>query len=152
MCAIIDANTVREVFGPNRPPAGKKFFDWINNGKGLLVVGGKLNNELDKSSQSYRQWAQEAKRRGVLIEETKSKIDKGKEELLAKRVCKSDDLHILALARVSGARLLYSNDKNLQADFKNKELIDNPRGKVYSTLKCDNFSESHQKLLSQSKC
>ena len=61
---------------------------------------------------------------------------------------KSDDPHIIALAQVSGARLLYSNDKSLQQDFKNKDLINNPRGKVYITNECrGNFSSGHKKLL-----
>ena len=52
-----------------------------------------------------------------------------------------------ALAKISGARLLYSNDKDLHQDFKDKNLIDNPRGRVYSTLESKNFSVSHSRLL-----
>ena len=61
--------------------------------------------------------------------------------------CRSDDPHVLALAIVSGARLLYSNDAALQRDFKDKRLIDSPRGKVYSTLEGNNFQRAHQRLL-----
>lgn len=43
----------------------------------------------------------------------------------------SDDAHILALARVSSARLLCSWDQNLHADFCNAAIISKPRGKVY---------------------
>ena len=40
----------------------------------------------------------------------------------------SDDEHVIALAKVSGARLLYTNDNDLQADFTNTILIkDLPR-------------------------
>ena len=53
------------------------------------------------------------------------------ETALAEQIV-SDDPHVLALARVSGARLLYTNDANLMADFKNKRLIDDPRGSVYT--------------------
>ena len=56
MCAIIDANVVHEVFAPNLPPAGKRFFAWLNKGSGRLVVGGKLLEELERHS-DFRQWA-----------------------------------------------------------------------------------------------
>ena len=45
----------------------------------------------------------------------------------------SDDPHVLALARWSRVRLLYTGDPGLIADFKNKRLVDSPRGKVYSS-------------------
>ena len=45
---------------------------------------------------------------------------------------RSDDPHVLALARWTGVRLLYTGDQNLIADFKDKQFIDHPRGKVYS--------------------
>ena len=55
------------------------------------------------------------------------------EDILVERgVCQSNDQHVIALAIVSGARLLYSNDRRLQRDFKDRRLID-PPGKVYST-------------------
>ena len=32
MCAIIDANVVHEVFGPDQSPAGRKFRNWVDQG------------------------------------------------------------------------------------------------------------------------
>ena len=55
--------------------------------------------------------------------------------------------HLLREAQVSGARLLYSNDRALQGDFKNRRLIDNPRGRVYSTRENKRFTESRKRLL-----
>jgi len=54
---------------------------------------------------------------------------------------------IVALAQVSGARLLYSNDRNLQQDFGNKAFIDKPRGKVCSTLESGDLTKVHKGLL-----
>ncbi len=54
MCAIVDANVVDEVFGEKRPPAGEKFFDWLTVGNGRLVVGGRLLEELDRSSEEFK--------------------------------------------------------------------------------------------------
>lgn len=45
---------------------------------------------------------------------------------------RSDDPHVLALARVSGARLLATKDGDLITDFKNSSIVNSPRGKVYT--------------------
>ena len=79
--------------------------------------------------------------------ENKHEVDTQTEELKDDGEYKSDDPHILALAQVSGVRLLYTNDRPLHGDFGNKRLIDNPRGKVYSTLKNKNFTNIHRALL-----
>ena len=145
MCAILDANVAAEVFRPNRPEAGVAFFNWIQDGIGRLVVGGKLLEELNRTS--ARKWAQQALNAGLIRSVSASKVDTVTETLRNEDSCSSDDPHVIALAQVSGARLLYSNDKNLQRDFKNKTLIDGPRGKVYSTLKDQSFTNSHRKIL-----
>ena len=63
----------------------------------------------------------------------------------------SNDAHVIALAQLSGARLLYTNDGDLQKDFRNKNLVDNPEGKVYSTEAEKNpnkeFRPAHKRLL-----
>ena len=147
MCAILDANVSSEVFGHNRPQAGKGFFDWINSGSGRLVVGGKLLDELKRSSEGFRTWAVQARLAGRMTEENKREVGTRTAELQRGGEYKSDDLHILALAQVSEVRLLYSNDGDLQQDFGNKRLIDNPRGKVYSTRKNTSFTTTHKSLL-----
>lgn len=147
MCAIIDANVAAEVFGPHPGQAGEKFFDWINTGSGRLVVGGKLHEELEASSQGFREWAQEAILAGRITRCNNDSVNAKMEKLQSANSCRSNDAHIIALAQVSGARLLYSNDANLQRDFKDKNLIDSPRGKIYSTLSNENFQDSHRRLL-----
>ena len=131
MCAIVDANVASEVFGPSPQPAGEKFFEWVNKGSNRLVAGGKLLEELDRSSEDFRVWASMAIGAGKMRIASKIDVDAKTDQIQGEGVCQSDDPHILALAQVSGARLLYSNDRALQQDFKDKdkELIDNPRGK-----------------------
>ena len=51
-----------------------------------------------------------------------------KEATLAGKI-ESDDEHILAVALLSGCRLLFSSDAALINDFKNAALV-SPRGKV----------------------
>ena len=69
------------------------------------------------------------------------------EELRRRDVCRSDDEHVVALALVSGARLLYTNDAALIDDFKNREVVAAPRGKVYTTVKDDRVTKTHRRLL-----
>lgn len=151
MCAILDANVVHEVFGSSRPTAGKGFFDWIDVGRGHLVVGGKLHKELTRHSRFYK-WAQRARQSGRLRLANDGKVDARTEELRRDEACKSDDPHIIALAQVERVRLLYSNDRDLQRDFRNKALIDNPRGSVYTTRVNKEFTPDHKKLLQRVYC
>ena len=140
MCAILDNNVVHEVFGSNRPPAGVKFFNWINSGPGHLVVGGKLLEELSKNH-NFRKWLQQAFSSGRASNPGDERVEDVINDLIKAASCESNDHHVIALAQLSNARLLYSGDGDLQQDFKNKELIDNPRGKVYS-------APTHERLLS----
>ena len=150
MCAIIDSNIVHEIFGESRPEAGKKFLNWIESGKVQLVVGGTLFQELKGASQNFRKWTKSAFSTGKIILENGERVMEREKELQETKVCSSNDLHIIALAQLSGARLLYSNDKKLQQDFKNRQLINNPRGKIYSTNDGrEAFSSGHKNLLSR---
>ncbi len=143
MCAIVDANVAREVFGHPRPGAGAEFFKWINQEGGRLVAGGKLLEELNRTS--AREWARQAMIAGWIRNVDDSEVDARATEL--RDSCISDDPHVIALAQVSGARLLYSNDGDLHRDFGNKKLVDGPRGKVYSTRDDKSFRDHHRRLL-----
>lgn len=139
MCAIIDANVISEVFRSEslgekgaRPQAGKQFFDWLYLKPERLVIGGsKLRKELN--SESFLIWMQEADRsgNGKPREYDDKEVDKKAKELRDQKACKSDDEHIIALAQISKARLLYSKDKTLHKDFKNSTLLDDPMGKIF---------------------
>ena len=147
MCAIVDANVAREVFGPSPQPAGERFFEWLEKGSGRLVAGGKLLEELEASTKDFTKWASEAKASGKMRIIDEAKVDARTDQVRRAGVCESDDPHILALAQVSGARLLYTNDGDLQQDFKKKQLIDNPHGRVYSTRKSKKVTSTHKRLL-----
>ncbi|MCY4001481.1 MAG: hypothetical protein OXF84_11845 [Bacteroidetes bacterium] len=150
MCAIIDANAVHEVFGDENHEAGLQFRRWIYSGRGRLVVGGRLTAELSRASVKFRHWVTTVQSQGKILRKPDDTVNQREMELTDEGCCQSDDPHIIALAQVSGARLLYSNDKSLQQDFKNKDLINNPRGKVYTTNESrGNFSSGHKKLLAR---
>lgn len=161
MCAIVDTNVVHEVFGRQPTDAGEGFFRWLNSGKGKLVLGGKLKEELmgkkpkkgEKLKEEvngvseFRVWAAQNNLSGKLINADDNRVDQETEKVRSSGKLKSDDPHIIALAQVSGARLLFSNDIKLHKDFKNRNFIDEPPGKVYSTVKNKDFTESKKRLL-----
>ena len=151
MCAIVDANAAHQVFGENRPSAGIEFFNWISYGTGSLAIGGKLRKELDQIS-SFGDWLNEAIQSGRVILAEDNMVLAEAMNLSDSGLCQSDDAHVIALARLSGARLLFSNDSKLQRDFKDKKLIDEPRGSVYSTLKNRNVTSTHKNLLRKNVC
>lgn len=153
MCAIVDAQVSHEVFGANGPLAGIKFFAWIiDQESSRLVAGGKLMDELMNSGDGFRKWAKQALLSGRLIMLNDMRVNKMAARIEAEEEIKSDDPHVLAVARISGARLLFSNDHRLHKDFTNNKLINNPRGKIYSTLKNRQFTTEHRRLLSRNAC
>ena len=146
MCAILDANVTSEVFGNTRTPAGQKFREWLDHGRSSLVMGGKLADELTHDGR-FRAWSETAIQYGRLQLVDGAKINERAAELHRKNACISDDEHVIALAQLSGARLLFSNEPNLHKDFKSKILIDEPRGKVFSTKDGKEFTSGHKRLL-----
>ena len=161
MCVIVDASVAAEVFSSkNQVEAGKEirhagteFRNWVTRRKGQIVVGGKLLKELHRTSAKQRlpEWI----KAGWIVRVNGTKVDATEKELLNERenygpgpnTCISNDAHVIALAQVSGARLLYSNDVKLHKDFKNKNLINNPPGKIYSTRESTKFTTGHENLL-----
>ena len=146
MCAILDNSVVHKVFGENRSEAGEAFFNWINSGKGSLVVGGKLLEELD-GTVAFQKWRTQAIQAGRIRLVDDQDVENKTELLIKKETFRSNDQHIVALAQVSGARFLYSDDGDLHEDFKNDRLINRPRGVVYSTRNSDNLTPAHRNLL-----
>ena len=146
MCAILDANVAWQVFGADRPPAGRAFFDRIDSGRVRLVVGGLLRRELDRS-EVFQKWRRQAELAGRITLLNDDAVDETARQLEQENACRSDDEHVVAIARLSGARLLYSNDVALQDDFTDKALVDRPRGKVYSTRIHQDLTATHRRLL-----
>lgn len=151
MCAIVDANVASAIFRPDRSDAASAFFEWINAGPGRLVVGGKLRAELGLLD-SFSKWQREAILAGRVRNYSDDEVKAQTHIVKNTGLCQSDDEHIIALAQVSGARLLYSHDKRLHDDFGNSELIKKPRGKVYSTLTGPKLRDSHKQLLRKNSC
>ena len=151
MCAILDNDVVHEVFGDRRSPAGQAFFDWIDSGRGRLIGGGRLLKELARN-ESFGSWWRDAVLAGLATRVGDEAVEAETVRLTERKACGSNDEHVIALAVIGAARLLYSNDRKLQSDFKDRRLIDRPPGKVYSTLRGDAFTKNKRQLLAGSSC
>lgn len=145
MCIIIDANKMGGFLTepPNQAAAAAPIHDWLRKKGGKIVysTGGKFAAEVrGRAQERLTLYARSGQ--AIQIDARRFQDD---ESSLANDGIKSDDPHVLALARESGARLLYTDDADLMDDFKDKRFIDKPRGKVYR-------NQTHVGLLTKSTC
>ena len=148
MCAIVDKNVVGEVFTHNQSEAGKMFLQWVNSGQSRLVVGGHLLYELSQCARA-NDWIKEALNRGTARRINAGRVTTREKLLKQNNRLRSNDSHVIALAQLSGARLLYSNDKKLSRDFLDSNLVHSPRGDVYTTVNDESkqFTQDHAEIL-----
>ena len=86
MCAILDANAVGQVFGTDRPSAGRAFFEWLDIGRGRLVLGGQLLRELDRNA-AFKQWRLQAVLAGRVTLLNDDTIDAKANQLAQENTC-----------------------------------------------------------------
>ncbi|MEQ8443002.1 MAG: hypothetical protein RIM33_14790 [Alphaproteobacteria bacterium] len=125
---IIDANRAGDFSGMINECA-KIILLRIAQKKVKVAVGGQLMQELSRTA--LRGFLLEWSRNGQLrrIDETDINHEL---HLLAGAHLVSNDIHVIALARASRTRLVFTDDNNLITDFKNTLLI-SPKGKVICT-------------------
>ncbi len=147
MCAIVDNNVGHEVFGTHdtQTPAGKLFLDWLDSGRGVLVVGGHLRRELGEYRR-FQLWLETAVQFGRARQIDDAQVDREADEMISHGI-RSNDPHILALARISGARLLFTNDRDLQQDFGDSAIVQGTRGRIYTTVERSDVRRTHRQLL-----
>ena len=155
MCAIIDNNVKGELLEDDKHHPGYLFRSYIESGKLQLVIGGtRLKNELLRGSLNspFNHWIKTHRQAGQVLNIDDDLTDAKEQEIKATGGYKSDDEHILALAKSSGARLLYSNDTALHKDFRNSRILARPRGSIYSTLESRSIDPiAHRRLLQKTK-
>ena len=139
MCIIIDANVINDLNTPTED--GKPILKWLLTGKGGLIVGGRLRGELSRSSKMRSTM--------VALNQAGKLHSLDDEAVLAetKKIqtsCHSNDPHVLAAAVISGCRLIFSRDKDLHKDAKNKDIL-SPTAKIYQ-------NKNHQNLLEPCHC
>jgi hypothetical protein len=130
VCLIVDANRAAAVFASPPQPDFLPIFDWLEQRDGCLVYGGRLATELTRveKARRYLRTLLQAGRARFFTDEA---IRVEEAAVANTGLCQSNDLHVVALARVSGARILCTHDRDLQRDFRNHQLISNPRGSIY---------------------
>ena len=129
MCVIVDNDVVARVlvkgdaaFVPLNQAIWKK--------RHKLIHGGKLTKEYIQNH-AIRSVLRLLDEKGLSRIVGEAQIVPVVTQLVENNSCRSNDEHVIALAQVSNTRLLCSLDEDLIEDFKDKALIDKPRGKVY---------------------
>ena len=140
MCLIVDNNIVRRVLIVQNDPDFGEISRALFTGQpypARLVYERRLRAEYETNTEvSFQFLVLVRAQRAILAPD--APIQAEMDALQESGLCKSNDLHILALARVTGVRLLCSLDQPLHTDFTNAALLSKPRGKVYQ-----NASHSH---------
>ena len=82
---------------------------------------------------TFRIWIAEEMMGPGVTRVNDSLVEAETDKLISDNSCRSNDEHVIALARLSGARVLFADDQLLRDDFRNPDLINNPRGKLLPT-------------------
>lgn len=131
MCIIVDANRLGMFLAEPPREDAVPIRRWLDTRGGTLVysTGSQFANELGHNAKrKLAAYYRAGKARLVPAR----RFAEDEAQLKASGKLRSNDSHVLALARASGARLLYTGDPDLIADFKDHRLVRNPRGKIYS--------------------
>jgi predicted nucleic acid-binding protein len=133
VCIILDTNRFGDAFSDVPDPRYVPLLRWLTDpeGDGSLVFGGtKYRGEIAKH-QKAREFFVQRWRAGRAHRVDDPEVDSEEERLRRARACASDDEHVIALARASGARVVCTEDHGLWRDVADKALLDAPRGRIY---------------------
>ncbi len=140
---IADANAIGDL---NRSTEhAKPVLDWLDRGNGMLIVGGKLREELGQSAKLMDYLAGFSRiglKKLHVIDDTA--VRSRTEELEKANVCRSDDPHVVALILLSGCDLVLSSDKKLQKDAQDRDIVGHGVS-IYQR-------REHHRLLKDCKC
>jgi predicted nucleic acid-binding protein len=127
VCLIVDADAAGQFLARPSP-----ITDWLlgDKGKPRLVAAGTLREELARLG-VVRRLLTALDRAGRLRSANADRLRQEEGRLRADTRCRSNDIHVLALAIVSGARTLATFDNALAGDFRNADFISRPRGHIY---------------------
>jgi hypothetical protein len=140
MCIIVDANSAHHV--AKQTEDGKPVVKWLLKGRGGLIVGGKIKRELDRAGFGPTMLVLD--RAGRLKKLDDSQVDDLAAKITKGGSCRSNDGHVLAVAIMSGCRLLFTKDQDLHTDAKNRAILD-PPASIYQ-------SHKHEHLLTECDC
>jgi len=126
---IIDVNTVPKIY-PTPSSDHVPLYRAIASNKAAVVYGGKLRIEYLRLNW-FRRILRGLDQRGAARLCKDAPVDQEARRLRRQAALRSNDEHILALAIVSTARVLCSDDNALCEDFKDRNILPPPRGKIY---------------------
>ena len=143
MCIIVDADRIGKFFSKQDNEDVAPIHKWLKKKLGVLIysTGSKFADELQHKTQ--RQLL-EYVNAGYAKLISASDFQHDEHRLQKNSAVKSNDCHVLALARAANVRILYTGDQNLMEDFKNKDLIS--KGKIYTG------KQNQKKLLNNWRC
>ena len=136
MCMILDSN--RWVDFLNQKEDMKPIHKWLEKQNGKLVYSNyePIQRELNRlTNNNLKVYYEAGKALFIPSEEVKKKV-----EDIKKYQLKSNDIHILGLAKAANAKVLCTKDKKLHQDF--KSII---KGRIYQ-------NKGHQHLLTPDTC
>jgi hypothetical protein len=145
VCAIIDANQFSLAF--SAPPDSRyvPLLRWLLDGGGALAYGGtKYASELGAHANAVAFFA-ERFRAGRAVRIPNDAVDAKTASLASQGQCESNDEHIIALALLSGARTICTQDEALTRDVRNPTLLSDPRGRVYRTAAHSHLLTHHRR-------
>lgn len=141
MCIIVDANRLGVFLREPPDEDMQPVHNWLNKGGKLIYsTGGRFAKEI-RGNQRQRLEDYYTAGKARLIPEVKVN-----ETLrhVQKKLLKSDDEHVIALALAAQVDLLCTDDRNLMQDFKNKQIMGR-QGQIYT-------KSSHKRLLRPDRC
>ena len=131
MCIIVDTNKLGTFLADPPDDDSRPIHKWLDRRAGSIVysTGGRFAQEIQGRVRTrLADYVRDG--RAKLIPASRFADDE--RDLKARADLRSDDPHVLALARAARVRLLYTADRDLISDFTDKRFIDGPRGRVYS--------------------
>jgi len=141
VCLILDVNILHEVF-PSPSADHVAVNKALTNLRATMVYGGELRREYQRAGW-FRPFLRRLDQQGSAKVVPDQEVDAQTEEIRLAGGYRSDDPHILALAIVAKVRLLCTDDDNLSTDFKDRQLINNPRGNVYRRASHEHLLRKH---------
>ena len=148
MCTklIIDADMIGRLHSGEM----RILLNWIERGEGAIVYSdhAKYSNEMKGITSelfaAYRRNGSAVLIRSKRVENEESTIDDG--------MLKSNDSHIVSLARASGATVLCTGDNRLKRDFLNKTLLPPIGGKRRAVYPMSGSDKNRRDFLGRRKC
>lgn len=145
MCIIVDTNRIGDFFSKPNNDDVDPIHKWLERKFGVLIysTGSKFADELQyKTRRLLKEYAKAGHAKLIPA----SVFEEDEQHLQENPAVKSNDCHVLALARVADVRILFTEDQDLMEDFKNPNLINKPRGKIFSG------KQNEKELLNNWRC